>query len=247
MCASALFAGLTRSECQQIASWGRLRTFIRDEVIFIQGQPIQSLILFLAGCAKLTQLSPGGYEVILWVKGERETIGIHGDPSGGTCVHNCSARAMEQCTALLWDYPLVQRLFGEFPKIRANISQILSDHLTELQERFREIATERVANRLALALLRLTKQVGRPHVAGTQVSLSRAELAQLIGTNLFTTSRILSKWNETGVVLTRREAVVVRDLKRLQTHAEALDYSEGILRAASRPRSPDVLSSQISL
>jgi CRP-like cAMP-binding protein len=216
-------------------------------VIFIQGQPIQSLILFLAGRVKLTQLSPNGDEVILWVKGERETIGIHGDPSGGTCVHNCSARAMEPCTALLWDYPLVQRLLGEYPKIRANISQILSDWLRELEERFREIATERVSNRLALALLRLTKQVGKPHIAGTQVSLSRAELAQLIGTNLFTTSRILSKWNEIGVVLTRREAVVVRDLKRLQTQAEAADPTEGILGAASRQRSSDVLGSRISL
>ena len=247
MCASPLFAGLTPAECLHIASYARMHTFARDEVIFLQGQPVQSLILILAGCVKLTQVSSSGNEVILWMKGNREPIGVHGDPGGSRGVYTCSARAMERCTTLLWDRLRVHKLLDAYPRIGANISQILSDQLEELEERFREIATERVARRLALALLRLTKRVGKPHQAGTQVSLSREELAQLIGTNLFTTSRILSKWNETGVVLTRREAVVVRDLKRLQTHAEALDYSEGILRAASRPRSPDVLSSQISL
>ena len=48
-------------------------------------------------------------------------------------------------------------------------------------------------------------------------SLSREELAQLTGTTLFTISRILSKWADTGVVTPRREAVLIRDPQRLDS------------------------------
>jgi CRP-like cAMP-binding protein len=76
---------------------------------------------------------------------------------------------------------------------------------------------------LALALLRLLKQVGKESHGGVEVSLSREELAQMTGTTLFTISRILSKWSEQGFVLPRREAVLVRDPQRL-VEVGAEDY-----------------------
>jgi CRP-like cAMP-binding protein len=122
---------------------------------------------------------------------------------------------MEQCRALTWEYTRLQNLLVEYPQIRNNINQILSNRLNELEERFREVATEKVAKRLALALLRLLKQVGKESQGGVEISLSREELAQMTGTTLFTISRILSKWGEEGFVLPHREAVLVRDARRL--------------------------------
>jgi len=124
---------------------------------------------------------------------------------------------MEQCTALVWDYARLQSLLDKYPQISNNISRILAGRLQELEERFREVATERVAKRLALVLLRLLKQVGKPSEDGIQVSLSRLELGQMTGTTLFTISRILSKWAEQGFVVPRRESVLVNDLKRLES------------------------------
>ena len=122
---------------------------------------------------------------------------------------------MEQCRALTWEYTRLQNLLMEYPQIRKNISQILFGRLRELEQRFREVATEKVATRLAFTLLRLLKKVGKHHQGGVRVSLSREELAQMTGTTLFTISRILSKWGEEGFVLPCREAVLVRDPQRL--------------------------------
>jgi CRP/FNR family transcriptional regulator, nitrogen oxide reductase regulator len=213
MCASALFAGLTRQQCLEIASCAKARTFARDELLFMQGQPVHNLMLIQAGSVKLTQLSTNGNEVILWMNSEGDVIGEHTDQSW--CTHSCSARAMEQCRALTWEYARLQNLVTEYPQIRKNINQILSDRLRELEERFREVATEKVAKRLALTLLRLLKKVGKDNRGGVQISLSREELAQMTGTTLFTVSRILSKWGEEGFILPRREAVLVRDAERL--------------------------------
>jgi CRP-like cAMP-binding protein len=213
MCASALFAGLSERECMEIASCAKARTFARDELLFMQGQPVRNLVLIQSGSVKSTQLSPNGNEVILWMNGSGEAVGVPADTPA--CSHTCSARAMEQCKALTWEYTRLQNFLAEYPQIRKNISQILSNRLNELEERFREVATEKVAKRVALALLRLLKQVGKQSPRGIEVSLSREELAQMTGTTLFTISRLLSKWGEEGFILPRREAVVIRDPERL--------------------------------
>jgi CRP-like cAMP-binding protein len=213
MCASALFTGLSKQACIEIASCAKARIFARDELLFMQGQPVRNLVLIQTGRVKLTQLSPNGNEVILWMNGSGDAVGV--PPETSSCSHTCSARAMEQCRALTWEYARLQNLLVEYPQIRNNINQILSSRLNELEERFREVATEKVAKRLALALLRLLKQVGKQSQGGVEISLSREELAQMTGTTLFTISRILSKWGEEGFVLPRREAVLVRDPQRL--------------------------------
>lgn len=213
MCASALFVGLTREVCIQLASCARARTYARDELLFMQGQPMRNLVLLQSGSVKLTQLSSGGEEVILWMRGKGDAVGLNTDAP--SCSHTCSARALETCNALTWEYSRLQNFLIDNPQIRKNINQILSSRLQELEERFREVATEKVAKRLALTLLRLVKRVGKAHHAGVQISLSREELAQMTGTTLFTISRILSKWSDEGFILPRCEAVVVRDASRL--------------------------------
>jgi CRP-like cAMP-binding protein len=213
MCASALFTGLTQRECMEISSCAKFRTFARDELLFAQGQPVRNMMLIQSGSVKLTQLSPNGNEVILWMNGSGDSIGLSAESPA--CSHTCSARAMEQCRALIWDYAKLQNLMLGYPQIRMNIGQILSLRLHELEERFREVATEKVAKRVALALLRLLSKVGKQSPWGVEISLSREELGQMTGTTLFTISRILSKWGEEGFVLPRREGVVIRDPDRL--------------------------------
>jgi len=213
MCASALFTGLTERECMEIASCGKARTFARDELLFMQGQPVRNIVFIQSGSVKSTQLSPNGNEVILWMNGSGDAVGVPADAAA--CSNTCSARAIEQCRALTWEYTRLQKLLEEYPQIRRNISQILADRLNELEERFREVATEKVAKRVALALLRLLKHVGKESAGGIEVSLSREELAQMTGTTLFTISRLLSRWAELGFVLPRREAVVIRDARQL--------------------------------
>ena len=124
---------------------------------------------------------------------------------------------MEQCKALVWDYMRLQAMLLQYPQIGRNISRILAGRLKELEERFREIATEKVATRLALVLLRLLKQVGKVSPGGTQVFLSREELGQMTGTTLFTISRILSRWAERGFVVPRREAILISNPKELES------------------------------
>jgi CRP-like cAMP-binding protein len=99
--------------------------------------------------------------------------------------------------------------------LHENMVRILGADLLELEERFHEVATERVAARVARQLVRLQAQIGRRVVGAVEVDLSREELAQMTGTTLFTVSRLLSAWELRGVVRPRREAVAINSVEAL--------------------------------
>jgi len=176
-------------------------------------QPVRHVLLVTSGCVKLTQLSTNGSEVILWLLGAGDVLGAIGLAAGGT--HTCSARVATDCTALVWDHAKFDGILSDSPVIRRNLGLILSDRLAELEERFREIATEPVAKRVALTLVRLVQRVGIYSSIGIEVNMSREELAQMTGTTLFTISRLISEWERKGLVLPRRGAVIVLSPDRL--------------------------------
>lgn len=211
--ASPLFTGLPKHVCEQIAGRARPRSFARDEMLFMQGQPLRHVALIRTGSVKITQLATNGNEVVLWMYGAGNVVGALSEPTSH--YYTCSSRTIEQSTALIWDYSELQNYMLEYPQIRKNAGLVLASRLNELEERFREVATERVAKRVASALLRLMKHIGREAHGGVEVSLSREELAQMTGTTLFTISRLLSKWGEMGFVSPKREAVIVRDSRQL--------------------------------
>jgi CRP-like cAMP-binding protein len=214
---SALLAGLSPQQCSEIFACARIMKFARNERLFSQDQPIHKLIMIRTGSVKLTQLSSDGKEVILWLNGPGDAVGMHADADGSN--HSCSAHAMERCQAFVWESYLLQMLISRYPQIQINLGKILACRLSELEERFCEIASERVPKRLALVLIRLFKSIGKEGREGVEVVITREELAQMTGSTLFTISRTLSKWANFGFIIPRREGVAIIDPDRLRRYA----------------------------
>ena len=208
----ALFSGISAADCTIILSTSRERHFSRRQTIFCAGDPIQQILLLTLGSVKVTQFGQDGKEAILRIKGSGEVLGL--ELWSGT--NHCStAQALESSSALVWEAASFEALSQRFPVLRRNTTRILGERLRELEERFREISTEKVAPRVSSQLVRLLNQVGRRLNGNVEVSLSREELGQLTGTTLFTVSRLLSQWQHRGIVSARREAVLVRNLPAL--------------------------------
>ncbi len=208
-----LFADISSSDCASVVSSGRERVFARRQTIFLKGEPADRVFLLVSGFAKVTQFGANGGEVILRLSSPGELLGVLGPYAEGR--HQSTARALKAATTLVWDSRIFEALSDRFPFLRRNLSRILSDRLQQMEERYREISTEKVASRLRSQLIRLHSQIGQPQTDGVEVTLSQHELAQLTGTTLFTVSRQLSQWEQLGIVRTRREAVLICDLPAL--------------------------------
>jgi CRP-like cAMP-binding protein len=77
---------------------------------------------------------------------------------------------------------------------------------------------------VARALLRLARQTGRRVENGVllDLPLSRQDLGEMTGTTLYTVSRIMSNWEQKGLIETGRERVVILEPHGLVTIAEDL-------------------------
>jgi CRP-like cAMP-binding protein len=212
-----LFRNMPKSDHEAIASCAVGVVYAQDERLYVQGQNFRSLILLRSGSVKITQLSSQGSEVILRMHGTGNALGMFSNsPTGQN-----SCYAVEKSTALIWNHMAFQSLKLRFPQIESNASQIFSAQLAELEERFREVSTENVNKRLAHILLRLVTNVGRNVGTGVEISLSRDELAQMIGTTLFTVSRIISEWASKGIVIPGRNLVTVCSLPLLKSEVSS--------------------------
>jgi len=215
----ALFSGIPLADCSKIVSSAQEKHFSRRQTIFFEGDPIRHIVLLLSGCVKVTQFGPNGQEVILRLNGPGELVGMLGLHAKGN--HLSTARTVQMATALVWDAAHFEAVSERFPLLRRNTARVLEQRLHELEERFREISTEKVSPRLSSELVRLLTQVGKRVNDEVEIGLSREELAQLTGTTLFTVSRLLSQWELQGIVSARREMVLVRDVQAL------MDLSQG--------------------
>jgi CRP-like cAMP-binding protein len=227
---SALFAGLSWQECSEALAFARKRTYGREDVLFHQGNANDCWMFIETGSIKLTQLTADGNEFILSINGCTEAVGVQSDVLGE--VLTCSARAISRCDILAWDRMGIQTILGRYPQVRRNITAILAARLRDMEERLREFAAESVPNRLALALLRLAKPIGRRGESGFALHLRRQDLAQMTGTTLFTVSRILSKWTGEGVLVARREEISFRDPALLLANTTRNRRSPGRTRNA---------------
>lgn len=215
---STLFAGMSVAECREIVALAHEKQFARRQVMFLDGDPVRHIILLISGSAKLLKFGQNGTEVIVQLKGP-------GDVVGTTALfpqvqHCATAQTLRASTAIAWDVSVFESLSLRSVHLRRNITFMLGQQLQELEMRFCEISTEKVAARLSHQLIRMRDQVGRRVNGSVEINLSREELAQLTGTTLFTVSRLLSDWNRSGVVSTGREAVSVHNFQALTQLAE---------------------------
>jgi CRP/FNR family transcriptional regulator, nitrogen oxide reductase regulator len=214
------FQGLEPEAMEAAGRTATLQRAGRGSYFFHQGEAANTLYVLTSGRVKLSQVTPEGDEVLLRFEGPGELFG-----GVGTLAHTAypaSAQAVEDSEALAWDTASVRALMERQPRLALNALEMLAERLRELQDRYRELATQRVEQRLAHAVLRLAMQCGRALPGGIllDVRLSREDLANMTGTTLYTVSRILSRWEQEGLVKSRRERVLLRDPEGLTEIAE---------------------------
>ena len=91
------------------------------------------------------------------------------------------------------------------------------------------MSTQQVEHRVAHALLRLAKQSGRKVEHGVEIDfpITRQDVAQMTGTTLHTVSRILSGWEQQGLIEGGRQRIALREPHRLFVLAEQAPSESG--------------------
>lgn len=204
-----LFKDLSEVELRSVWQMAHTRNYDAGEFLFLQGDPAERLYVLRSGRIKVLQLNPDGQQLILrmlgpWTLFAAVTLARKSS-------YPVSAQTVDACQALSWTRQDLMTLITQIPHLALNAMDLMAEHVQEFQDRYRELATERVERRLARTLLRLASQTGLKISEGVLINLplTRQDLGEMIGATLYTVSRILSQWESQGLVLSSRERVII--------------------------------------
>lgn len=176
--------------------------------------------LLLSGHIRVVNTSRDGHQVIARYINEGEAFGIA--VAMGRTTFPASAVAAVDCVVLIWPNSKWSDLQSRFPSFGASAYKTIGNRLQDTQARVMEMSTTQVEQRIANALLKLVNQAGRKTSDGLEIGfpITRQDIAEMTGTTLHTVSRLLSAWEDEGLVKSGRQKVTVRDPHQIMLIAE---------------------------
>jgi CRP-like cAMP-binding protein len=182
------------------------------------------MYILTSGQVKLMQSNPNGQQVNLRTIAAWQMFGALGAVRA-EATYPASAQALENSTALAVRSKFLHSMLETRPYLSFDLMKLMTSYIQEMQARYRELATERVEQRVANALIRLAGQSGikSKKEAGIELSFSRQDVAEMTGSTLYTISRLLSDWERRGILKTGREKIQIlkpHDLVRIAENLE---------------------------
>jgi CRP/FNR family transcriptional regulator, cyclic AMP receptor protein len=215
-----LFAHATAATLQSVANNLRRRRFRRNEVIFHQGDPGDSLHIVANGAVKIVLPSAEGEEAIIATLREGDFFGelslLDGAPRSAT------ATALEPSETLVLPRPIFLQLLADDPALRDALLSGLARELRRLTAHVEELHFLDLAGRLAMRLTRLARE----QVPGTRSEVrlnwpyTQSDLAAMIGGTRQSVNRLLSGLVEDGLLRIEPDNIVITDMEALARRAE---------------------------
>ena len=204
--AQPYFKALDADELEHLARALIERTYEKDEVVFLEGEPCQGLYIVREGSVKIYKLSPEGREQILSYIKPVDSFNEVAVFDGGPNPANVSAA--EPTT--LWVVPraAIVDLIQKNPQVALVVIQNLGTRLRHLVGLVEDLSLRQVSARLAKLLLETATSDER--------ALTQQEMAARLGTVREMIGRSLKQLEARGLIETERGRIVILDREGLE-------------------------------
>lgn len=209
---SFIFSSLSESEIAELSRLATERRFVPEEFIFWEGDSPEWFYVIAEGKVKAVKHSSQGKEIIIAFFGPGEMFGevavFENKP------YPASAQSLLATRVLGIRRDDFISFLVKHPPVALRIMSVLSGRLRDAQSRLRDLAAERVEQRLARILVMLSSRLG------ADLAFTRQELSDMAGTTTETVIRILSQWKSRKILRSMRGKITILDQTKLRLLAE---------------------------
>jgi CRP/FNR family transcriptional regulator len=211
-----LFNDLPDEQLNEIRQIAVDRFYDKGSTIFLEGDPCDGFYIIADGRVKIYKLSFEGKEHILHIYGP-------GNPFGEVPVFAgkkfpANAETLLKSHLLFFPRTAFIDLISRNPSLSLNMLAVLSMRLRQFTVQIENLSLKEVPGRLASYLLYLAKEQGRTKTVA--LTISKGQLASLLGTIPETLSRILAKMAKQGLIETSGRDLKLLDIGGLEDLAE---------------------------
>ncbi|MDP9331885.1 MAG: Crp/Fnr family transcriptional regulator [Actinomycetota bacterium] len=208
---------LPEADQRELLARARRRRFARQEILFHEGDPGDSLHLVARGHVALRIHTPLGDIATMRVVRPGDFFGELAVVSPGP--RNATAAALDPVETLVIDRELLASQRAEHPQIEALILEALVTEVRRLAKQVVEAMYVPVDRRIWRRLEEMTTVFGADGEHETIIPITQDVLAQLSGCTRPTANRTLRAGEEAGVIKMTRGRIEVLDLTALQRRA----------------------------
>lgn len=209
---------LSKDELVRMASCKTTKAIKKGEPLFQEGEHVNGVYCVEDGVCKLTKLSANGKDQIVKLVKKGELLGqrsmISDEPA------NLSAVALEDMQVCFIPKEEVIGFFNSNNKFSMAVMRNICGDLREADDIMVKMAQKSVKERLAHALLHLEDNFGQAEDKSIRVTLSREEIASMIGTATESCIRLLSDFNKLGLIELSGKKIKILDRNKLLRLAE---------------------------
>jgi CRP/FNR family transcriptional regulator len=201
-----LFSGLPEDQLNEIKQIAIDKFYDKGKTIFLEGDDCNGFYIVAAGKVKIYKVSFEGKEQIFHIYGP-------GNPFGEVPVFSgqkfpANAQTILKSHLLFFPRTAFVGLISDNPSLSLNMLAILSMRLRQFTVQIENLSLKEVPGRLASYLLYLANEQEQEDFVA--LTISKGQLASLLGTIPETLSRILAKMNKQNLI-----EVSGRDIKLL--------------------------------
>ena len=212
-----LFEDLPPQQIEDLAMIVTDQVFRKGETIFSEGEDGNGFYVVITGRVKIFKLSAEGKEQILHFFGPGEPFGEVPVFTGQHFPAN--AEAIEESRVFFFPRRSFVDLVKRNPSLALNMLAVLSKRLRRFAGLIDDLSLKEVPGRLAAYLLYLSSQ--NQGSKDLELTITKAQLASLLGTIPETLSRILGKLSSQGLIETDGRRIRILDSEALQELAES--------------------------
>lgn len=209
---SFIFSGSSEEELAELAGLAARRSFVQGEFVFWEGDAPDSFYIVIEGRVKVLKHSSLGKEFIIAFFGPGEIFGevaVFQDRP-----YPASAQAAADTKVLRIRREDFLSFVAQRPQVVLRIISVLGERLRDAQGRLKDLAGERVEQRLARTLLMLSAKLG------ATLPFTRQEIADMAGTTTETAIRFISRLKDGGIIRSARGSITILDKTKLRLLSE---------------------------
>lgn len=192
-----VFNVLSEFEKEALISSGITHAYKPGETIFREGSNVPGIFYIRSGIVKKFKTLRGGGEQIFVICAPGEVFGYHPLLSGERYPYSATAIATAEVTLI--DRQRFQEVLEKSVALSQMFLKTLGNEFSFYVSNLADMATKSVGERLASTLLLLDEKF-RLHNGTGEITLSRTDLASMVGTAKETLVRTLQKFQSAGLI-----------------------------------------------
>ncbi|HZL77209.1 MAG TPA: Crp/Fnr family transcriptional regulator [Bacteroidales bacterium] len=210
----SLFKYLTREEADMLNFEKEFRQFRRGDLLYKEGSRISGFYCINSGIIKVFKTGLDGKEQIIRFAKPGEIIAYRSVLSNEVAC--TSAKVIDDCQVCFIPSEILISLVKSNPSYALEILKLACHELGEANSFITDIAQKTVRERLAEILLLLLNDFGLDEQDFLKISLTREELANIVGTATESVIRLLSEFKTDKLVELNGRKIKILDKKGLE-------------------------------